>query len=278
MESSNAARESDVRQLQDECLAASDKLRQLQAQLDWVKSGGGGDKADMARMQQYYEEEIRMLREQLANAPRNFTDKSVSLPEYQDMRLKLEKMEIELSHRTNELHATQQRATTSDEQLKDMKRHFTIMKESNSAKEAQMQLLQSDVEALRNKLETKQETIEQKQSTLSAHQQDIGKLNGQMADLQEQMKVKDAKLAMHVRKIQGLEEALNEKEQHVENLQQRLHSAPHVREQKQLQDQADESGREVERQKVCGTLLQSMALPDFREKCKCNVNSSNRSA
>ena len=32
-----------------------------------------------------------------------------------------------------------------DEQFKDVKRHFTIVKESNSAKDAQMQLLQADV-------------------------------------------------------------------------------------------------------------------------------------
>jgi chromosome segregation ATPase len=149
-ESSAHQRETDVRQLQDECLAASDKLRQLQLQIDWLQKsppgqGIGGQDKDIGRMQQYYEEEIRSLREQLANAPRNFTDKSVSMAEYQDMRLKLEKLEIELSHRTQELHATQARSSAAEEQMKDMKRHFTIIKESNSAKEAQMQLLQSDV-------------------------------------------------------------------------------------------------------------------------------------
>jgi hypothetical protein len=45
--------------------------------------------AQMDKQIQYYEDEIRVLREQIANGPRNFTDKSVTSAEYQDMRLKV---------------------------------------------------------------------------------------------------------------------------------------------------------------------------------------------
>ena len=114
--------------------------------------------AQMDKQIQYYEDEIRVLREQIANGPRNFTDKSVTSAEYQDMRLKvcckfertnycvqMEKMENELTHRQSEMQSAVARAQNAEEQLKETKRNFTIIKESNSAKEAQISLLHSDV-------------------------------------------------------------------------------------------------------------------------------------
>jgi len=58
------------------------------------------------------EEELRRLRKQLRE-PRDFTDKSTSVHEFQTMKSKLERSEIELADKAGELQETQLRLKVS---------------------------------------------------------------------------------------------------------------------------------------------------------------------
>lgn len=104
------------------------------------------------------------------STPRNFTDKSVTDREYQELKLKVkkilhfsfentiefetltqsfcwqaEKLQLELTQRQSEYQAMQTRLSTSEEQTTDFKKHLELMKESSSSKEHQIAQLQSDV-------------------------------------------------------------------------------------------------------------------------------------
>jgi hypothetical protein len=101
----------------------------------------------------------------------------------------------------------------------------------------------------------------------------VSKLSGDIADLSEQLKVKDSKLMMHQRKIDGLEEVLSEKEQQIEQLKTRLHTSPHVQQQKAMQDAIEEGIRDRERLQVCSVIsfIISFIVNLFSASCRYNV-------
>lgn len=135
-ESTLDSKDTDVRALQEECMHASDKIRQLQTQIDWLQKSANmpgtsvealhrasgichvslcskrsslQDQriAQLEKDKGLLEEEVRILREQIANGPRNFTDKTVSSAEYQDARLKIEKLEMQLLDKSSECQQAQ---------------------------------------------------------------------------------------------------------------------------------------------------------------------------
>jgi chromosome segregation ATPase len=98
-------KEQSIRALQDECMAAAEKLRQTQLQYDHyqrmplderetsaLRSMLDSKQARVDQLEQriaVYESEIAQLRELRFTAPRDFTDKSVTDREYQDMKLRV---------------------------------------------------------------------------------------------------------------------------------------------------------------------------------------------
>lgn len=104
-EASLQQKEQSVRALQEECLAAAEKLRQTQLQYDHYQRGPLDDRetnalrslldTKQARIDQLeqriavYDAEISQLRDLRFTAPRDFTDKSVTDREYQEMKLKV---------------------------------------------------------------------------------------------------------------------------------------------------------------------------------------------
>lgn len=57
----------------------------------------------------------------------------------------MEKSELELQAKQSELESAQTRLMTVEDQLRDIKKHHIIMKETCNAKEQQLNLMQSDV-------------------------------------------------------------------------------------------------------------------------------------
>uniref|UniRef100_A0A914V8H4 Uncharacterized protein n=1 Tax=Plectus sambesii TaxID=2011161 RepID=A0A914V8H4_9BILA len=265
LESLASMKDNEIRRLQEDWTSSSDRARQIQQQLDYIHSMPSDqrerdDSAYLAMMQskdariedlekqlEFYDQEVNRLRQDKMNQPTDYTDKMVTNHEFQTMKLKMEKSELELSHRAAELQTSQTRLQTAEEQISDLRKHLQVVKEANNAKEQQLSLLQGDIEALRTKLETKNESIEQKQSTLVQAQNEASRMNNQLADMKEQLKIRDNKLTMLQRKVEGLEELTREKERLIESLKQRMQNMPAVQQQRQLQDQLEESMRDKER-------------------------------
>uniref|UniRef100_A0A914Z5Q3 Uncharacterized protein n=1 Tax=Panagrolaimus superbus TaxID=310955 RepID=A0A914Z5Q3_9BILA len=109
------------------------------------------------------EEELRRLRRQL-HEPRNFTEKSVSVHELQTLKTKMERSEMTLSEKMRELASAEMRAKCAEEQNAELEKRVEILTRSNTAHEAQLQLLQDDLGVLRQKLESRNQQIESKEN------------------------------------------------------------------------------------------------------------------
>lgn len=100
---------------------------------------------DLEKQLEFYDQELNRMRQEKLSQPIDYTDKMVTNHEFQTMKLKMEKSELELSHRAAELQTSQTRLLTAEEQISDLRKHLQVVKEANSAKEQQLSLLQSDV-------------------------------------------------------------------------------------------------------------------------------------
>ncbi len=104
---------------------------------------------DLEKQLEFYDQEVNRLRQEKMNQPSDYTDKIVTNHEFQTMKLKMEKSELELSHRAAELQTSQTRLQTAEEQISDLRKHLQVVKEANNAKEQQLSLLQGDVNKFR---------------------------------------------------------------------------------------------------------------------------------
>uniref|UniRef100_F1KTM5 ELKS/Rab6-interacting/CAST family member 1 n=1 Tax=Ascaris suum TaxID=6253 RepID=F1KTM5_ASCSU len=193
------------------------------------------------------EEELARLRAHGVDAPRNFTDKSVTSHELHTLRMKMERSEMELAQKTSELAAAQTRLQAATEENADLRKHLGVLRDSTSAKEQHATLLQSDIEALRAKLETKNGQIEQKEKLCERLESELTLTRGQLADLRETNKSCEQRMSQLVARLDALESVLREKEQELEKTKQKLLAQPDVQMERHMQLQIDEANREKTR-------------------------------
>lgn len=87
---------------------------------------------------------------------------------------------------------------TLEEQHQDYQRHIAVLKESLCAKEEHYNMLQADVEELRQRLEEKNRHIEKK---TQQQQQERARAAAEIAELREHMDIKDRKINVLQRKV-----------------------------------------------------------------------------
>ncbi|KRY41107.1 Lysine-specific demethylase 8 [Trichinella spiralis] len=184
-----------------------------------------------------YEAELKRLRSGGAIHEREFTDKMVTDKEYQELKLKADKLELELGQKTVEIQALYTRLSTAEESASDFKKHLELMKESNASKDQQATLLQSDIDALRGKLESKNEMIDQKAQQITELQADKNRLLSELNLLNEQHRISEVGLSTKDRKIDLLEETIRERDCELNLIRTRLNSSPGVIQEKKLQDE-----------------------------------------
>ncbi|MCP9266078.1 ELKS/Rab6-interacting/CAST family member 1 [Dirofilaria immitis] len=129
------------------------------------------------------EDEIAMLRSERAQLPRDFTDKTITPHEINTLRMKMERSELELAQKIAELSAVQTRLQSATEAIEDLRKRVEVFRESSAAKEKHATLLQSDIEALRAKLETKNIQIEQKEKISERLEADLTVERNRVSDL-----------------------------------------------------------------------------------------------
>lgn len=193
------------------------------------------------------EEEIAKLRSQAVEAPRDFTDKSVTAHELHTLRMKMERSEMELAQKTSELATVQTRLQAATEENADLRRHLGVLRDSATAKEQHANLLQSDIEALRAKLENKNGQIEQKEKACERLEAELTLTKGQLADLHETNKSSEQRMSQLVARLDAIEAMLREKEAELDKTKQKLLAQPDVQMERQLQLRIEEANREKSR-------------------------------
>ncbi|VDM48460.1 unnamed protein product [Toxocara canis] len=244
------------------------QLRSMEQQLAKIPFTGTQRDAAKDRRIADLEEELARLRAHGIDAPRDFTDKSVTSHELHTVRMKMERSEMELAQKTSELAAAQTRLQAATEENADLRKHLGVLRDSTTAKEQHATLLQSDVcycftklqtartvcfttkhiiEALRAKLETKNGQIEQKEKLCERLESELTLTKGHLADLRETNKGCEQRMSQLVARLDGLETVLREKEQELEKTKQKLLAQPDVQMERQMQLQIDEANREKTR-------------------------------
>lgn len=87
---------------------------------------------------------------------------------------------------------------TLEEQHQDYQRHIAVLKESLCAKEEHYNMLQADVDELRQRLDEKNRHIEKKQQQ---YQQERARAVAEMNEMKEHMDIKDRKINVLQRKV-----------------------------------------------------------------------------
>lgn len=134
----------------------------------------------------------------------------------------LDELRIELNKRDQELLAMGAKMKTLEEQHHDYQRHIAVLKESLCAKEEHYNMLQADVEELRQRLEEKNKLIEKKTQQALTATQERNHLSQELQELRDHMDIKDRKINVLQRKIENLEDLLKEKDNQVDMARARL--------------------------------------------------------
>lgn len=115
--------------------------------------------------------------------------------------VQLDEFRVEIQRRDQEILAMSAKMKTLEEQHQDYQRHIAVLKESLCAKEEHYNMLQADVEELRQRLEEKNRHIEKKQQ--QTHQE-RARAGSEVAELKEHMDIKDRKINVLQRKVRFL--------------------------------------------------------------------------
>ncbi|MEE6478044.1 hypothetical protein FKM82_011719 [Ascaphus truei] len=125
----------------------------------------------------------------------------------------------DLSRKDTELMALQTKLETLTNQFSDSKQHVEVLKESLSAKEQRAAILQTEVDALRLRLEEKETMLNKKTKQIQEMSEEKGTQSGEIHDLKDMLDVKERKVIVLQKKdvtlqkderIEELEEALRE--------------------------------------------------------------------
>ena len=170
---------------QKQTLTARDEsIKRLMEQLQNKQIGLSGKLMEEERL------EIERLRTKNIEAESRLRHLEILL-ESKDKELgKLEELRSELNKKDQELLAISTKMKTLEEQHQDYQRHIVVLKESICAKEEHYNMLQSDLEELRQRLEEKNKMIEKKTQHAMATSQDRNKLNSEI----DQLKGKNFKI------------------------------------------------------------------------------------
>lgn len=108
---------------------------------------------------------------------------------------------MEIQRRDQEIMAMSAKMKTLEEQHQDYQRHIAVLKESLCAKEEHYNMLQADVEELRQRLDEKNRHIEKK---TQQHQQERARAGAEVVEMREHMDIKDRKINVLQRKVKYL--------------------------------------------------------------------------
>lgn len=110
----------------------------------------------------------------------------------------LDEFRVEIQRRDQEILAMGAKMKTLEEQHQDYQRHIAVLKESLCAKEEHYNMLQADVEEMRQRMEDKNRHIEKK---TQQNQQERARAAAEVAEMREHMDIKDRKINVLQRKV-----------------------------------------------------------------------------
>ncbi|TKS90651.1 ELKS/Rab6-interacting/CAST family member 1 [Collichthys lucidus] len=136
----------------------------------------------------------------------------------------IEQAKQDLSRKDSELLAFRTKLETLNNQFSDSKQHVDVLKESLTAKEQRAAILQTEVDALRLRLEEKESLLSKKSQQISELTEEKSTQHGEISDLKDMLDVKERKVNVLQKKIENLQDQLRDKEKQLGGLKDRVKS------------------------------------------------------
>ncbi|XP_073767438.1 ELKS/Rab6-interacting/CAST family member 1 isoform X2 [Danio rerio] len=130
----------------------------------------------------------------------------------------------EVVKKESELMALQTKLDTLTNQNSDSKKHIEVLKESLTAKEHRSCILQTEVEALRLRVEERESFLNKKNKQIQDLIEEKATLSSEICDLKDMLDVKEKKISILQKKLENLAQQLKERDTQLVSLELRVSS------------------------------------------------------
>ncbi|KAK2539705.1 Erc1 [Columba guinea] len=163
------------------------------------------DTAKTKALQTVIEMKVEQLKEELSAKEAQGEDLKKRVAGLQAEVSAIGQVKQELSRKDTELLALQTKLETLTNQFSDSKQHIEVLKESLTAKEQRAAILQTEVDALRLRLEEKETMLNKKTKQIQEMAEEKGTQAGEIHDLKDMLEVKERKVNVLQKKERTIE-------------------------------------------------------------------------
>ncbi|XP_044041768.1 ELKS/Rab6-interacting/CAST family member 1-like isoform X3 [Siniperca chuatsi] len=209
-------------------------MRELEEEVNMLKSNGAlscEEREEEIKQMEVYrshskfmKNKVEQLKEELTHSQSEKEELRQRANELQREVSAMEQAKQDLSRKDSELLAFRTKLETLNNQFSDSKQHVDVLKESLTAKEQRAAILQTEVDALRLRLEEKESLLSKKSQQISELTEEKSTQHGEITDLKDMLDVKERKVNVLQKKIENLQDQLRDKEKQLGGLKDRVKS------------------------------------------------------
>uniref|UniRef100_A0A8C2ZFI5 ELKS/RAB6-interacting/CAST family member 1 n=1 Tax=Cyclopterus lumpus TaxID=8103 RepID=A0A8C2ZFI5_CYCLU len=209
-------------------------MRELEEEVNMLKSNGAlssEEREEEIKQMEVYrshskfmKNKVEQLKEELTHSQSEKEELRQRANELQREASAIEQAKQDLGRKDSELLGFRTKLETLNNQFSDSKQHVDVLKESLSAKEQRAAILQTEVDALRLRLEEKESLLAKKGQQISGLTEEKSTQHGEIIDLKDMLDVKERKVSVLQKKIENLQDQLRDKEKQLGGLRDRVKS------------------------------------------------------
>uniref|UniRef100_A0AAQ4R1G2 FIP-RBD domain-containing protein n=1 Tax=Gasterosteus aculeatus aculeatus TaxID=481459 RepID=A0AAQ4R1G2_GASAC len=226
---------SSVRNTKDAKISSMERgLRELEDEVNMLKSNGAlssEEREEEIKQMEVYrshakfmKNKVEQLKEELTHSQSEKEELRQRANELQQEVSAIEQAKQDLGRKDSELLGFRTKLETLNNQFSDSKQHVDVLKESLTAKEQRAAILQTEVDALRLRLEEKESLLAKKSQQISELTEEKSTQHGEISDLKDMLDVKERKVIVLQKKIENLQDQLRDKEKQLGGLKGRVKS------------------------------------------------------
>ncbi|XP_030004729.1 ELKS/Rab6-interacting/CAST family member 1-like isoform X2 [Sphaeramia orbicularis] len=209
-------------------------MRELEEEVNMLKSNGAlssEEREEEIKQMEVYrshskfmKNKVEQLKEELSHSQSEKEDLRQQANELQQEMAAMEQVKQDLNRKDSEMLALRTKLETLNNQFSDSKQHVDVLKESLTAKEQRAAILQTEVDALRLRLEEKESLLSKKSQQISELTEEKSTQHGEITDLKDMLDVKERKVNVLQKKIENLQDQLRDKDKQLSGLKDRVKS------------------------------------------------------
>uniref|UniRef100_A0A4X1UJ30 ELKS/RAB6-interacting/CAST family member 1 n=1 Tax=Sus scrofa TaxID=9823 RepID=A0A4X1UJ30_PIG len=176
-------------------------LRDLEEEIQMLKSNGAlstEEREEEMKQMEVYRSHSKFMKNKVEQLKEELNSKEAQGEELKKraagLQAEIGQVKQELSRKDTELLALQTKLETLTNQFSDSKQHIEVLKESLTAKEQRAAILQTEVDALRLRLEEKETMLNKKTKQIQDMAEEKGTQAGEIHDLKDMLDVKERKV------------------------------------------------------------------------------------